>query len=358
MRVTLVHEWLTNWAGSEQVVDAMREAFDQPPVYTSVFRPEVFPGWDNVHASFLQRFARGDHPQVTLAPLLPLAMTSLRLPPSDLVITSVHNFALATPVPAGTPHLVYCHTPTRFVHAGASMRDERGRVLKRVAATLWGRIDRRLGRRGTHWIANSTFIRDRIRAAYGHDASVVHPPVDVDRFRAALGTPIEDTFLCAGRLVPYKRAEAAVRCCTELGLPLLVVGEGRQRPALEAIAGPSVRFAGRVGNEELVRLMASARALIFPGIEDFGITPVEAMATGTPVIAPRAGGVLDTVEHGLSGILYDPDRADGLSAALRDADATTWDRAAISASVERFARPRFVREMQDQAAEATGSRGR
>lgn len=344
MRVTVIHEWLTNLAGSEKVVLALLDAFPDADVHTSLFEPAEFPSLDpaRVHPSWLDRVVSGPSGHTRVAPLLPLAMRSLRVPAVDVAITSFHNFALAAPVPAETTHVVYCHTPTRFVHARRSMADERG--LGRAIGTFargYGRIDRRLGRRGDVWVANSRHIAGRIADAYGHEARVVHPPVDVDRF-SAVDPDRGDHFLLVGRLVPYKRADLAIEAFRGFDAELLVVGDGRDRARLEASAPSNVRFLGRVADDELPSVMASAAALVFPGEEDFGITPVEAQAAGTPVVALGRGGVLDSIEPDRTGVLFDEPSPAALREALADATSRAWDHDAIRAHARAFGRDRFI----------------
>ncbi|HUW03555.1 MAG TPA: glycosyltransferase [Acidimicrobiales bacterium] len=355
MRVSLIHEWLTNLAGSEKVVLALLDAFPQARLYTSMFEPEAFAELDpaRVETSFLDRIGHSPTAQTRLAPLLPLAMRSLTVAPSDLVITSFHNFALATRAPAGSCHVVYCHTPTRFVHARSSMSEERRLGAPgRVAARLYGRVDRRLGGRGDVWVANSHHIAQRIEGAYGHDARVIHPPVDVERFAAAPRSEGEH-YVMVGRLVPYKRAELAIRAFEGREATLHVVGDGRDRERLEELAPPNVRFLGRVDDAQLPGIMAGARALLFPGEEDFGITPVEAMAAGTPVIAYGSGGILDTVTHGRSGVFFSSPDVDAVREAIDTFEARTWDHAAIAADTARFSRQRFIDAFRELAAELT-----
>lgn len=353
MRVTVIHEWLTNLAGSEKVVLALLDAFPDARLYTSMFEPSAFDQLDpgRVETSFLDRFAHRPSAQTRLAPLLPLAMRSLDVAPSDLTITSFHNFALATRAPAGAAHVIYCHTPTRFVHARSSMADERGlgRAIA-VAASAYGRVDRRLGRRGDVWVANSHHIARRIRDAYGHDARVIHPPVDVERF-ASTGAARGEHYLLVGRLVPYKRAELAIAAFDGIDAELHVVGTGRDRDRLAALAPSNVRFLGHVDDASLPSVMAGARALIFPGEEDFGITPVEAMAAGTPVIALGRGGVLDSVRPGVSGLLFDEPQPDTLAETINRFEQRQWDHEAIAADARRFSRGRFIEAFRSLADE-------
>jgi glycosyltransferase involved in cell wall biosynthesis len=212
------------------------------------------------------------------------------------------------------------------------------------------RGDRRRAQRPDLWLANSRAVADRILHIYGQPATVVHPPVDIDRFAAAATTTKGDYFLVVSRLVPYKRVDLAVAAFAELGWPLRIAGSGRGAAALQATAPPNVRFLGRVDDAELPALMAGARALVFPAEEDFGLVPVEAMAAGTPVVAFGAGGALDTVEPGQTGTFFTEPTTAALVAAVREAAATEWDAQAISASVRRFGEDRFRTELLDAAA--------
>lgn len=358
MRVELVHEWLTNLAGSEKVVGALRRTFPGASVNTSMFYAPEFPGWDRVHTTFLQPFARGPASHLRVLPLLPLAMHSLRVPTADLVITSFHSFALNARVPADVPHLAYCYTPPRFLWEREQLAGERSLPtwLTGAAAAVLRPGDRRRSRRPDLFVAISQAVADRIRDDYGREAEVVHPPVDTDRFAAALGTPTGDYFVSLSRLVPYKRVDLVIDAFAELGWPLVVAGDGRARAQLEAKAPPNVRFAGRVPDAELPALLAGARALVYAGVEDFGISLVEAMAAGTPVVALDAGGARDSVEVERSGVLFAEATVPSLVAALRRAAAIEWDRTAVAASAERFGERRFAREIGALAATLTSAR--
>lgn len=354
MRVELVHEWLTNMAGSEKVVGALRRAFPGAGVSTSLFYAPEFPGWDDVHTTFLQPFAtrRGAHLRVL--PLIPAAMHTLRVPDADLVITSFHSFALDARVPADVPHLVYCHTPPRFLWEREQLAGERGisTRLTGAAAALLKPGDLRRSRRPDLFIANSHAVADRIRDDYRREAEVVHPPVEVERFAAALAAPQGDYYVSFSRLVAYKRVDLVIEAFRQLGWPLVVAGEGRARPQLEAGAPANVRFAGRVPDADLPGLLAGARGLVFAGVEDFGITMVEAMAAGTPVIALDEGGARDSVEPERSGLLFAEPSVASLVAALRRADGIDWDPREVSGSAHRFTEARFTERMQALAASA------
>jgi glycosyltransferase involved in cell wall biosynthesis len=220
----------------------------------------------------------------------------------------------------------------------------------RAARTILGPGDRRRARRPDLFLANSTAVKERIRRVYGLDAQVLHPPVDLARSTAALGTPVGDYHLVFGRLVPYKRVDLAIAAFAELGWPLVVAGSGRQADELAASAPANVRFVGRVSDEDLPALLAGARALVFPGEEDFGITPVEAMAAGTPVVAYGRGGALDTVVDGETGVLFAEQTVASLVAAVERAAAVDWDRRAIAEAMAPFSAERFRREITDVVA--------
>ena len=339
----IIHEWLTNYAGSERVVEALRDCLPGAPVATTMRCGEPFSGWD-VRTSFLQPTATGPSSHIRALPLMPAAFRALRLPEADLVVTSFHTFALHARVPRPVPHLVYCHTPPRFLWRREQFGADRGRGLRiatgAVSAPLRS-VDRRRARRPICFVANSRATAARLRVAYGVGSDVVHPPVDVERFASWRATPKEDYFLVVSRLVPYKRIELAIAAFNELGLPLVVAGSGRAEASLRRQAGPNVTFVGRVGDDDLPRLMAAARALVFPGEEDFGIVPVEAMAAGTPVVGLGRGGVVDSVIDGVSGVLYHEPTAVALAAAVRRFLASDWDPVVVSATVRRFAPAAF-----------------
>jgi glycosyltransferase involved in cell wall biosynthesis len=206
------------------------------------------------------------------------------------------------------------------------------------------RWDRLAAEAVDHFVAISREVQARIARYYQRDSTIVYPPVNTDRYRPSLDLP-GDYLLVVSRLIPYKRIDLAVRACTELGLPLIVGGEGRDRAALEATAGPTVQFVGRVSDEELGNLLAHCRAFIFPGYEDFGISPVEAQAAGRPVIAYAAGGALDTVKDGETGLFFHKQTPEALADAIRRLNSIDFDPVAIRRNAERFSVDRFKREL-------------
>ncbi len=354
MRVALVHDWLNQLGGAEGVLETLVEMFPAAPVYTSMYAPHLMPpryrGWD-IRTTFMQRLPGiFTHHQVYL-PIYPLAFDRLRLDGYDLILSNKSGFCHGVRAGEGATHICYCLTPTRFLwqydlyRAREAIGPGLSLALRPVIAAL-RRWDHAAAQRVDHFIAISTEIRERIRRFYGRESTIIYPPVDVERFQPATGAA-DDYFLAGGRLIPYKRTDLAVRACTALGLKLLVFGEGRDRPALERMAGPTVTFLGRVSAGELARLYAGAKAFIFPGLEDFGIAPVEAQAAGRPVIAFRGGGALDTVIPGRTGEFFAEASVEALQEVLQRFDPAAYDPAACRANAERFGRARFKQELGD-----------
>jgi glycosyltransferase involved in cell wall biosynthesis len=205
-----------------------------------------------------------------------------------------------------------------------------------------------------HFVAISTVVQERIAQRYGRESTVIFPPAELGGL--ATDRPPEDFYLILGRLVPYKRIDLAVEAFNRLGRPLVVIGDGRDRPRLEALAGPTVRFLGRRSRDEVVDWLRRCRGLVWPGVEDYGLAPVEAMAAGRPVVARRAGGVLDTVVDGVTGVFFDAADPAAIAAAVRRAEATAWDAAAIRAQARRFGRDVFEARLEAFLADVQGRR--
>lgn len=357
-RIAIVHEKFTIWAGSERVVEQMHVLWPDAPIFTSVCDRNTLggalAGADIRPVPWLQRLYRGGDRYAHLLPLLPRAHRSHPLDGFDLVVTSHHAFAnraTTTPGLSSTPVVSYAHTPARWMWDASMRRFEPGGPVGRAAlgafAAAQRGADREAASRLAAVVANSRAVAQRVRDWWRRDATVVAPPVDVDRFRRDSQGSRGDFFLLAGRLVPYKRPDIAVAAAHRAGVRLVVAGDGRARKACEAVAGPRTEFLGTPDDDQLLDLYRSARALVYPGREDFGIVPVEAQACGTPVIAHGAGGVLDTVVPGVTGVLYRPDgdQVDALAAALRAFDDSTFDHGAIAEHARRFSPDRFRREL-------------
>lgn len=351
-RVVLVHERFTEFAGSEAVVEQLAREWPEAPIFAPVAREGVLPAdlEPRLRSTRLSRLLRGST-YAHLLPLLPVAMRSADLPPADVVIASHHAFATQVAVRSTAPVIAYVHSPARWVWDPSMRVGEAGRVGAAGLAAFsaaFKPVDRAAAQRVHTLLANSTEVADRIQRWWGRPATVVHPPVDTEYYCPA-DVPREDFFLLAGRLVPYKRPDLAVRAAERAGVPLVVAGNGRMRDQLEAVAGPGTRFVGRVSDDELRDLFRRCRALLMPGVEDFGIVPVEAQACGAPVIAIGAGGTLDTVIPGKTGELVPPggDEVSVWAEHLRDFDPSRYESASIRAFAEGFSRSTFRAAVAD-----------
>jgi glycosyltransferase involved in cell wall biosynthesis len=349
-RVALTHEWLTIPGGSEKVVERLLGIVPQAELFTSVYEPSYYGppiSAREVHTSFIDRLpgARTNYPK--LLPLMNQAFRRFDLDGFDLIVSSNHACAKNVRTPPGAKHLCYCHTPMRYAWEPEFLAGEDlGAIGRRVAPVIARQLrktDRKAAAGPDRFVANSTHVALRIQTYYGREATVIHPPVDVDRF---LDVPRNtgDYYLFFGRIVPYKRADLAVEACARLGRPLKVAGEGRALDAARAVAGKDTEFLGKVSDDEVADLFAGARALIFPGEEDFGIVPVEAQAAGTSVIAYGVGGARESVIDGETGILFDEQSETSLVQAIERFEASSLAEARIRENARRFAPERFEQE--------------
>ena len=352
-RVALIHDWLNQVGGAENVLETLVRMHPGAPVFTSMYAPEKMPAhyrqWD-IRTSFMQRLPGVTAHHQAYMPIYPLAFSRMDLAGYDLLLSNKSGFCHGVPAPAGATHICYCLAPTRFLWQYDAYRQREAlgaavdMILKPVVALL-RRWDYAAAQRVHHFIAISTEIQERIRRYYGRESTIIYPPVDIARFRPGTAPP-DNYFLAGGRLIPYKRTDLAVRACSELGLRLLVYGAGRDRAALERLAGPTVTFLGRVSWDELAGLYAGARAFIFPGLEDFGIAPLEAQAAGRPVIAFRGGGALDTVLPGKTGEFFAEQTVESLAAVLANFDPAAYDPVTCRANAEQFRTERFESELK------------
>ena len=281
MRLALVHDWLNQVGGAEDVLAEMVRLYPGAPLYTSIYwrdgMPDAMRAWP-IRTLWPDRLPGIYRHHQRYLPVYPLAFGGLDLSGYDVVLSNKSGFCHGVRTGPGTVHVCYCLAPTRYVWQFEAYMD-RERVkgalkhLIRPAINTLRRWDFAAAQRVTHFVAISTEIQARIKAFYQRDSTVIYPPVDVERFRPVDPAEVEDFYLVVSRLIPYKRIDLAVQACTRLNLPLVVGGRGRDLERLQAMAGPSVRFLGHVPDEDLPGLMARCRAFIFPGLEDFGITP-------------------------------------------------------------------------------------
>lgn len=333
MKVALVHEWLTTLGGSERVVLALSKIFPGAPVFTSVYDrdrlPAEFAGLD-VRPSFLQKIPGAVKRHQALLPLMPIAFEQHDLRGYDLVISSHHACAKGVITDANALHLSYVHTPMRYAWDLTQEYTATLSPLKRVlAAPLLHYLrgwDVASSWRVDHYMANSKLVAQRIAKHYRRPATVIHPPIRVDDF--ALG-PAEDHYLVVSRLVPYKRIDLAIEAANRTGAKLKIVGDGPLMGELKAIAKPNVEFLGNLSDAEVRAEYSRCKAFLFPGFEDFGLTPLEAMASGKPVIAYGRGGALETVVDGVTGVFFAEQSVDSLVGGMARFEALDFSPEAI-----------------------------
>jgi glycosyltransferase involved in cell wall biosynthesis len=353
MRVAIVHDYLNQRGGAERVLAVMHEMFPAAPIFTSVVdRALLWPGLRSadIRVSWMQRLPGLRRHFRKYLLLYPLVFDRLDLSGFDLVLSSSSAFAKAARPPRGGTHTCYCYSPARFLwnYDQYVEREEFGGVTRSVlplAIRILRRWDLKTAARPNRYVAISTVVADRIRQIYGRDSTVVPPPVDVKRFRDLSVEP-GDYYLVVSRLNAYKRIHLAVEAFNQLRLPLVVVGDGPHRPALERLAGPTVRFLGHVDDQEMEKYLAGCRALIFPGEEDFGMTVVEANAAGRPVVAYRGGGALDTVLPGVTGIFFSEPSPESLAEAVLESARVVWDRVTLRKHADAYDVTAFRERLQ------------
>jgi glycosyltransferase involved in cell wall biosynthesis len=364
-RIALVHDYLVERGGAEKVLAALHASFPDAPIHAAVYNPsttlDAFRAAD-VRTSFLQRLTHDATRYRALAPLYPLAFHCFDLSPYDVVLSSASGFAKGVRVRPDARHICYCYTPPRFAwgYQRANGR-ERLNAPARLALRALGPYLRwadRWGARGVdHFLTSSTVVAQRIADVYRRQATVLPPPIECRAFAPAEADG--DFFLVLSRLVPYKRIDIAIEAFSRNRLPLVVVGDGRDRGRLESLArSDRIRFLGHQPDAEVRRLLAACRALVVPAEEDFGMAALEANASGRPVIACASGGARDTVLPGITGILFDQQSSKALAAALEAFEHTSFDRDVLLRHARRFETSRFQDAIHAIVAEELALRDR
>ena len=360
-RVILAHDYLLQMGGAERVVASLHRAFPAAPIYVSATDPaRLLPDFRDaeIHNTWMQRLPGIKTQFKKMFPLYPFAFRALGRLDADFAVVSSSGFAKWLRFTDRTKVFCYCHTPPRFFWQTDDYlaNEVQSRAVKTAAKLLipWLRAsDHRAAQRVDFFIANSQCVQARIRECYGRESEVIYPPVEVDRF--TVSARHDGSYLVLSRLVAYKGIDRAVRAFTASGKRLIVVGDGPDRARLQAMAGPSVEFAGRVSDAEVKRYLENCYAFVFPGLEDFGISPVEAQAAGKPVLAFGAGGALETVVEGVSGMFFhDPEPA-AINAVIARFEQVRWDAVAIRANAERFAEAKFVSTLRAFIASKLGA---
>lgn len=356
----LLHHWLVTMRGGEKVLQELAAMFPAAPIHTLVARPDrLAPDLRERHIvpSLLQRVPGAATHHTRMLPLFPWAVRSIKIGRgTGLVVCSDAAVIKGAPVPPGSKLVCYCHSPPRYLW---DLREQYarqatdlgvlGRLVFRAVAPRVRNFDKAASRRVDVFVANSAFVRERIRRCYGRDSRVVHPFVDLENFQPGDGP--EDFYLVVSQLVPYKRIDLAVDAFNRLGKRLVVIGDGPEKRALEQRAGRNVEFLGTRDAASLRDHYRRCRALVFPGVEDFGITPLEAMASGRPVIACGEGGVLESVQEERTGLFFPGQHAEALAAAVVRFETRCWSVESCRQRAEAFSRGRFRAEMDRVLAE-------
>jgi glycosyltransferase involved in cell wall biosynthesis len=348
-RVALVHDFLLDLRGGERVFLALCDLFPDADLFTAVYDPAGTEGrfaHRSVHTSFLQKL----HPNAgtfrRLLPLYPYAMEALDLSAYDLVLSSSSAWAHGVLPSADAVHVCYCHNPFRYAWNArdATLRAQHPVVRAGLGVVLkrWRQWDWIAAQRVDRYIANSETTRRRIARYFTREAEVVYPPVEVERFAPGV---VGEHYAVLSELMPHKRIELAVRAFNQLGRPLVVIGDGPDARRLQRLAGPTIRFTGRVSDAEVARLLATSRALVVTATEEFGIAAVEAQAAGRPVVALDEGGVTESVQEGRTGVFYDEATPEALAEAVAAFDPLSVDPADCVANAHRFGVDAFAQEI-------------
>ena len=330
MKLALVHDYLTQNGGAERVFELLCQFFDRADIYSSLYDPQNTINIQdrNVHTTFLQKFPGAKKGFRFFAPLYYPAFRQLDLQEYDLIISSTSSFAKAVKKKPGAMHICFCHNVTRFLWDTRTYLEEYGRYKKlssfiKPVFDYMRKQDLQYAQEPDLYIANSTTVAKRIKKIYNRKALVINYPIDTNKF--VFSAEKEDYYLISSRIISYKRLDVAIEAFNWLGLPLIITGDGPERQRLEAKALGNIKFLGYVEDEWRTHLMAKAKAVLVTALEDYGLVPVEANASGTPVIAYGAGGVLDTQISGTTGILFTPQSPDALQRAIQQIEVQKWD---------------------------------
>ncbi len=366
-RVAIVHDWLTGMRGGEKVLEAICELYPDATLHTLVHVPGSVSETIERHrvvTSPIQRLPRAGRLYRHFLPLFPAAVELFDLDRYDLVISSSHCAVKSIVRPGRATHVCYCHSPMRYAWdqfpayfgpdqvgplASALVRPVMARLARWDAATA-GRVDR--------FLANSQYVAGRIRRYYNRRSTIVYPPVATDFYAPGPGRAAARAFLVVSALVPYKRVDIAIDACRVAGVPLTIVGRGPEEARLRQMAGPTVTFLGWRSDEEIRDLYRDAAAVLLPGVEDFGIVPVEAQACGTPVVAAAVGGACETVIDGVTGVLADAGSVDAFATGLARLSTLDLDTDAIVSHARTFSRERFQTSFRAAVADAIVERER
>ena len=355
MKVALLHYWLTNIRGGEKVFLELCEMFPDADIFTHVISEEIkekyFHG-RKVHTSFINKLPYAEKFYKNYMPLMFKAAQAFDLSGYDLMISSESGPIKGIHKPERARHICYCHTPMRYLWDMFDDYYQFAPFYKKCVMRLLKNYLRRQDLRSTEsvddFIVNSNFVKERIKRIYKRDAQVIYPPVNIDFFGKSVDNSQTDYYLLAGELVQYKKTDLVVKAFNRSGRKLIVAGTGEELNSLQAVANSNITFFGRVSDEKLHELYCGAKALIFPGIEDFGIVPVETQAAGTPVIAYAEGGALETVIDGETGLFFAEQTSESVNAAIDRFEniSTTFNSEKIRLHSQKFSRQHFQTELK------------
>jgi glycosyltransferase involved in cell wall biosynthesis len=352
-KTVFVHDNFVQAGGGERVAEELARCLPDADIVSTVMvedRLSPYVKQRGVKTTWLQRFPAMKRFYRHYFLFYPMAARSLDLSKYDTIVSSCYGFAKMIRKPQGATHICYCHTPTRWIwraddYFGRENFGKTTRSLLNALISRMKRLDLDAADQVDFFIANSRVVKERIKKYYGRDSIVIYPPIQLNRFETS--EEVDDYYLVLSRLVGYKRIDLAIQACERLGRKLKIVGQGPDRGRLEQMAGANTEFLGRLSDTETTRLLSRCRALIFPGEEDFGLTPLEASASGRPVVAYGAGGALDTVIPGLNGVHFKEPTVDSVADAIERLEQESWDSAAIRQHAEKFSVESFARQFHD-----------
>lgn len=352
MKIAIVHDWLTGMGGAEKVIIELHQMFPDAPIYTSVVNYDnlepIFREMD-IRTTFIQKLPFSKKKYNRYLPLFPLAFEALDLQEYDVILSSTTSIgAKGVLRSSSSVHICYCNTPPRyawdFYHEYLASAGKLQRLFIPFLMHYLRMYDQQSAARVDYFIANSTNVSDRIKKIYNRESTVIHPPVNTDYYQLSATT--EDFYFIVSRLVSYKRIDLAIEACNQLNKKLVIIGNGEELTRLKELAGPTVTLLGYQTDEVIRGYMQRCKAFIFPGYEDFGITPVEAMACGKPVIAFGKGGALDTVLPDKTGILFEQQTVQSLVEAIFRLENSTFDTLEIRTHAELFNRENFKNKVE------------
>lgn len=358
MKIALVHDSLAQDGGAERVLRAMHRIWPEAPIFVLIHKKGAVEGFEqaDIRESFLAKLPFGRTKYHWYLPLMPLATQHHDLSEFDIVISSSSTFAKGVNTGKQTLHISYCHTPARFlwIDSEAYIAGLRQNILVKTAVRSmvnWLRTKDQANESVDIFLSNSQTVQDRIRTHYARESTVLYPPVHIPP-KKIIPTPTQPYFVAGGRLVRYKRFDIAIKAFNRLRTPLVIFGTGSEYKRLQRLARPHIQFVGRISDTEKIDLLRNAEAYIHPQIEDFGITAVEAMAVGRPVIAYRAGGALETVLEGKTGLFFDTQSWESLLEAVLRFKGIVWNKEKLIQHAETFAEDAFEAKLRTFVEEA------